>query len=81
MGQWLVRIKPDTTTAVAEAESTLTTQNERCLATLNELRGALVELTEKLVERETIDGEEVAQAISNARAADKNLEGANREAA
>ena len=76
-----LNIKPDTTTAVAEAESTLTTQNERCLATLRGLRGALVELTEKLLERETIDGEEVAQAISNARAANKNLEGASREAA
>ena len=78
-----LNIKPDTTTAVAEAESTLITQNERCMATLNDLRGALVELTQKLVERETIDGHEVAEAISSARAASKNLEagGANREAA
>jgi cell division protease FtsH len=63
-----LNIKPDTTNAVAEAEIILTAQNERCLATLRQLRGALVELTEKLVERETIDGEEVARAISNARA-------------
>jgi cell division protease FtsH len=67
-----LNIKPDPTSAVAEAEAILTAQNERCLATLRELRGALVELTEKLVERETIDGEEVARAISNARAADKS---------
>ncbi len=71
-----LNIKPDPTSAVAEAEAILTTQNERCLATLRELRGALVELTGKLVERETIDGEEVARAISNARTADKgNSEG------
>ena len=66
-----LNIKPDPTRAVAEAETILTTQNERCLATLRELRGALVELTAKLVEHETIDGEEVGRAISNARAADR----------
>ena len=65
-----LNLKPDLTSAVAQAEVILTAQNERALATLRELRGALVELTEKLVERETIDGEEVARAISNARAAD-----------
>jgi len=47
---------------VAVAEAILTAQNARCPATLRELRGALVELTAKLVDRETIDGEEVAQA-------------------
>ena len=62
-------IKPDPQKAVAEAETILAAQNERCLATLTELRGALVALTEKLVERETIDGEEVARAIADARAA------------
>ncbi len=67
-----LNIKPDPTGAVAEAEAILTAQNERSLATLRELRGALVELTEKLVERETIDGEEVARAISNARAANES---------
>jgi cell division protease FtsH len=70
-----LHLKPDTTVALAQAESILTTQNEQCLATLRELRGALVELTEKLVEHETLDGEEVAQAISNARTADKETEG------
>jgi len=64
-----LNIKPDPSSAVAEAEAILTAQNERCLATLRDLRGALVELTAKLVEHETIDGEEVARAISNARAA------------
>jgi len=62
-------IKPDPQKAVAEAETILAAQNERCLATLTELRGALLALTEKLVERETIDGEEVARAIADARAA------------
>jgi cell division protease FtsH len=65
-----LNIKPDPTSAVAEAEAILTAQNERCLATLRELRGALVELSEMLVERETIDGAEVARAIANARAAE-----------
>ena len=63
-----LNIKPDTTSAVAQAEIILASQNERCLATLRELRGALLELTAKLVERETIDGESVARAIANARA-------------
>jgi len=67
-----LNIKPDPTRAVAEAEAILTAQNERALAILRELRGALVELTEKLVERETIDGEEVARAIANARAVEKS---------
>jgi cell division protease FtsH len=67
-----LNIKPDPSSAVAEAEAILTAQNERSLATLTALRGALVELTAKLVERETIDGEEVARAISNARAADES---------
>jgi ATP-dependent Zn protease len=73
-----LHLKPDATIAVAQAESILTTQNEQCLATLRELRGALVELTGKLVERETLDGEEVAQAISNARTAGKKTEGLSR---
>jgi cell division protease FtsH len=67
-----LNIKPDPMSAVTEAEAILAAQNERCLATLRELRGALLELTEKLVERETIDGEEVARAISSARAAEKS---------
>jgi cell division protease FtsH len=62
-------IKPDPRTAVAEAEAILAAQNERCLQTLTELRGALVALTEQLIEHETIDGDEVARAISNVRAA------------
>ena len=70
-----LHLKPDTTIAVAQAESILASQNKQCLATLRELRGALVELTEKLVEHETLDGEEVAQAISNARTADKKTQG------
>jgi cell division protease FtsH len=65
-----LNIKPDPAGAVAEAEAILTAQNERCLATLRELRGALQELTAALVERETIDGEEVARAIASARAAE-----------
>jgi ATP-dependent Zn protease len=64
-----LHLKPDATTAVAQAETILAAQNEQCLATLRELRGALVELTAKLVEHETLDGKEVAQVISNARAA------------
>lgn len=67
-----LNIRPDPTAAVVEAEAILITQNERCLATLKELRGALVELTAELVERETIDGEDVARAIANARAAEKS---------
>jgi len=58
---------------VAVAEAILTAQNARCPATLRELRGALVELTAKLVDRETIDGEELAQAIAGARTAKKDL--------
>lgn len=76
-----LNIKPDPTSAVAEAEAILTTQNERCLATLRELRGALVEVTEKLIERETIDGDEVARAISNAREAKKSSSEGSRAAA
>ena len=72
-----LNIRPDPNAAVAEAETILATQNERCLATLRELRGALQELTAALVERETVDGEAVALAISNARAAG----GADRAAA
>ena len=64
-----LNIKPDPTAAVAEAEMILAAQNERCLATLRKLRAALVELTEKLAEHETIDGEDVARAIANARTA------------
>ena len=60
-------IKPDPRTAVTEAEAILAAQNERCLQTLTELRGALLALTEMLIERETIDGEEVARAIADAR--------------
>ncbi|HEY4183506.1 MAG TPA: AAA family ATPase [Polyangia bacterium] len=76
-----LNIKPDPNAAVAEAEAILTAQNERCLATLRALRGALLELTAKLVERETIDGEEVARAISNARAIEKGVMGPGRAAA
>jgi len=70
-----LNIKPDPTSAVAQAEIILTAQNERALATLRELRGALLDLTAKLVERETIDGEEVARAIASARAAEKRVTG------
>jgi cell division protease FtsH len=73
-----LHLKPDTTIAVAQAESVLATQNEQCLTTLRELHGALVDLTEKLVEHETLDGEEVAQAISNARTAGKKTEALSR---
>ena len=64
-----LNIKPDPAKAVAEAEAILAAQNDRCLATLRELRGALVDLTKALVERETIDGEEVARAIARTRRA------------
>jgi len=50
-------------------------------ATLRELRGALVELTAKLIEHETLDGEEVARAVANARTADKKTEGPSRASA
>jgi cell division protease FtsH len=66
-----LNIKPDPSSAVAEAEAILAAQNERCLATLRELRVALVELTAKLVEHETIDGHEVARAIAGARATER----------
>jgi len=66
-----LNIRPDPNSAVAEAEAILATQNERCLATLRQLRGALLDLTAKLVERETIDGEEVARAIADARSAEQ----------
>jgi len=64
-----LNIRPDPSSAVAEAEAILATQNERCLATLRELRAALLDLTAKLVAHETIDGDEVARAISDARSA------------
>jgi cell division protease FtsH len=76
-----LNIKPDPANAVAQAEVILTAQNERALATLRELRGALVEVTEMLVERETIDGEEVARAIFNARTAEKSSPEASAAAA
>jgi len=63
-----LNIKPDPTSAVAQAEVILTSQNERALAILRELRGALLEVTQMLVERETIDGEDVARAIAKAKA-------------
>jgi len=62
-------LKPDATIAVAQAETILAAQHQRCLATLRQLHGALLELTAKLVEHETVDGEEVARAIANARTA------------
>jgi len=68
-----LNIKPDTTSAVAQAELILASQNERCLATLRELRGALLALTAQLVERETIDGDEVARAVASARATEKSV--------
>ena len=63
-----LNIKPDPSRAVIEAEAILAAQNEKCLATLTELRGALVDLTAQLVERETIEGDDVARAIAKARA-------------
>ncbi len=64
-----LHLKPDPTIAVAQAEAILATQNERCLLNLRELHGALVELAAKLVEHETVEGEDVARAIANARTA------------
>jgi cell division protease FtsH len=72
-----LNIRPDTTVVVAEAEAVLTTQNERCLATLRELEPALKDLTAQLLEHETIDGEAVAQAIAMARAAHLERRSAN----
>jgi len=63
-----LNIKPDPSRAVIEAEAILAAQNEKCLATLTELRGALIDLTAQLVERETIEGDDVARAIAKARA-------------
>jgi cell division protease FtsH len=74
-----LNIKPDPSSAVTQAEAILAAQNERCLETLGGLRGALLELTQKLVERETIDGEEVARAI--ARGGEKSMAGASCAAA
>ena len=68
-----LNIKPDPSNAVAQAETILAAQHERALATLKELRGALLEVTGKLIARETIDGEEVARAIAAARAAATSL--------
>lgn len=61
-------MKPDTAAAVAEAEQVLTTQNERCLATLREFDAALQEIIARLLAQETIDGEEVVRAVAAVRA-------------
>jgi len=61
-------MKPDTASAVAEAERVLATQNDRCLATLAEFGVALREIIERLLADETIDGEEVARAVAAVRA-------------
>ncbi|HEX5125271.1 MAG TPA: AAA family ATPase [Rhodocyclaceae bacterium] len=60
-------MKPDTTQVVSEAEAVLTSQNQRCLATLRDLSGALKEITAQLLERETIEGDDVARAVAVAR--------------
>ncbi len=61
-----LNIKPDTAKAVAEAEALLATQNKHCFALLQQYDAALKELTAKLLERETIEGVEVAVAVANA---------------
>ena len=63
-----LNIKPDTGKAVAEAEALLSTQNTRCFALLHDYAAALKELTVKLLERETIEGVEVAEAVAQVRA-------------
>jgi cell division protease FtsH len=75
-----LHLETDPTIAVAQAEAILATQNERCLSTLRELRGALVELAAKLVEHETVEGEVVARAIANARTAGRPMPAAQRQA-
>ena len=64
-------IKPDTTLAVAEAEGVLVTQNERCFSVLHEYHEALRTVVASLLERETVPGSEVVQAVAAVR---KNLE-------
>lgn len=61
-------MKPDTASAVAEAERVLATQNERCLATLAAFGVALRQIIDRLLADETIDGEEVARAVAAVRA-------------
>jgi cell division protease FtsH len=60
-------VPPDTSKAVAEAEALLVTQNAHCFTLLRNYDAALKELTAKLLERETIDGAEVVQAVADVR--------------
>ncbi len=62
-----LNVPPDTSKAVAEAEALLATQNAHCFALLRDYDAALKELTGKLLERETIDGIEVVQAVADVR--------------
>ena len=57
-------IKPDTTLAVAEAEGILVTQNERCFSVLRQYDAALNTVVAGLLERETINGFEVVEAVA-----------------
>lgn len=59
-----MNIQPDTHQAVAEAESLLAKQNEACFALLRRYDAALKALTAQLLERETVEGSEVARLVA-----------------
>ena len=60
-------ITPDTTLAVAEAEGILVTQNEHCFSILRQYEAAFSAVVSSLLEKETIPGSEVVQAVAAAR--------------
>lgn len=62
-----LNIRPDPSGAIAEAEQLLAAQNARCMAVLEEYGSALRGITAKLLDRETIDGDEVVQAVASVR--------------
>ena len=64
-------ITPDTTLAVAEAEGILVKQNECCFAILQQYKEAFRAVVARLLERETIHGIEVVEAVA---AVQKDLE-------
>ena len=70
-------IKPDITLAVAEAEAILVKQNDRCFAILHQYAAALGAVVSSLLERESIQGVEVVQAVTAVRA-DLKLEDGDR---
>lgn len=60
-------ITPDTTLAVAEAEGILVTQNEHCFSILRQYEAAFSAVVSSLLERETIPGSVVVQAVAAVR--------------